>query len=893
MTQRPPPVPDIDARLALATTNLAPLPPETRRRQHLYEHHLASADGLVTQDPLYGFKKNAASASIFARLSEEQVVSIRSATTDFIKAPALTVNRSYSWGKALSATSRLYAEFIITFAPQSFDQRWTIAVLEEYGFSYLLTRLMLTTGSKGSFVTAHTYMSWFYSFVAAITHWCHYSATDKRHAAHALLADRNFLTTLKLKVLEVIQRLKLSKRLQAKIYIGKAELYLFIEGALRDSEDDPGQRLLKMGLCTSWLAGYIASLRPNGLCYSNIRQLDDGEYMKLRDITVEVQGPLQFSIKMEVANIKGQGNDFNAPMTTFRFEPTSRLEDFVFDFSLITTITLMLCGVFVDVSTLDDLMAYPSKQLTIKPECLELPFMVAGGGGGHGLDKNNKPMSAHALSGNMAEQGRRLGFPAMSFYVFRRSGLDHQLNLADAQCNETDSDNDSCDDDGDDVAINHGGGEAGNSGPINYPVRRHGIALPKAQQQAVELVTRIFSQFDPQCHELQVSHKSLDKLKAQGKLLPSADASALPALFQEATRLAEAVTEKRKRLRRQARDVIKKNLTAATSTQLQDVDLPARRLLHEEFEKAPMHFIRTLAQEIDDATNAEAIEKERARVLAQGGTSSPEVAVHRTPADEAPPQDAGIQSSNTLFNATAEFSNDDDTTPAQSYFNTAVHPLQATAVLQLQRHPLLDAIEVEHRDESSPSASSGAESALNTARIMDENPHLAPQPRAHSDTRTGQAPSADQETDLQHLRIAYAQYLVKPFTDPGPMAPTFPCPQSIKGRCKANYGNARLLAQHVSVPAATAERKIPPRALTKTPCARARPLTENPLNITRILDVAQDLKILDALLDVRPFIFALDVAALASRREYLNLDKWLADNITQHQRSTAARSCPR
>ncbi|KAF7359396.1 Not1-domain-containing protein [Mycena sanguinolenta] len=57
---------------------------------------------------------------------------------------------------------------------------------------------------------------------------------------------------------------------------------------------------------------------------------------------------------------------------------------------------------------------------------------------------------------------------------------------------------------------------------------------------------------------------------------------------------------------------------------------------------------------------------------------------------------------------------------------------------------------------------------------------------------------------------------------------------------------------------------------------------ENPLNITRILDVAQDLKILESLLEVRPFVFALDVAALASRREYLNLDKWLADNVAQH-----------
>lgn len=58
---------------------------------------------------------------------------------------------------------------------------------------------------------------------------------------------------------------------------------------------------------------------------------------------------------------------------------------------------------------------------------------------------------------------------------------------------------------------------------------------------------------------------------------------------------------------------------------------------------------------------------------------------------------------------------------------------------------------------------------------------------------------------------------------------------------------------------------------------------DNPPNITRILDVAQDLKILDALLEVRPFVFALDVAALASRREYLNLDKWLTDKVTEHE----------
>lgn len=57
---------------------------------------------------------------------------------------------------------------------------------------------------------------------------------------------------------------------------------------------------------------------------------------------------------------------------------------------------------------------------------------------------------------------------------------------------------------------------------------------------------------------------------------------------------------------------------------------------------------------------------------------------------------------------------------------------------------------------------------------------------------------------------------------------------------------------------------------------------ESEMNVSRILDVAQDLKILDLVLDLRPFPLSLDLAALASRREYLNLDKWLANSIATH-----------
>ena len=37
------------------------------------------------------------------------------------------------------------------------------------------------------------------------------------------------------------------------------------------------------------------------------------------------------------------------------------------------------------------------------------------------------------------------------------------------------------------------------------------------------------------------------------------------------------------------------------------------------------------------------------------------------------------------------------------------------------------------------------------------------------------------------------------------------------------------------------------------------------------------------LLSASPFAFVIDLACLASRREYLKLDKWLGDKIMEHR----------
>ncbi|XP_077235419.1 transcription regulator [Tasmannia lanceolata] len=50
--------------------------------------------------------------------------------------------------------------------------------------------------------------------------------------------------------------------------------------------------------------------------------------------------------------------------------------------------------------------------------------------------------------------------------------------------------------------------------------------------------------------------------------------------------------------------------------------------------------------------------------------------------------------------------------------------------------------------------------------------------------------------------------------------------------------------------------------------------------ISRILDICQELKILSSVLEMTPFTFSIKLAVLASRKEHLNLDKWLTENLS-------------
>ena len=58
---------------------------------------------------------------------------------------------------------------------------------------------------------------------------------------------------------------------------------------------------------------------------------------------------------------------------------------------------------------------------------------------------------------------------------------------------------------------------------------------------------------------------------------------------------------------------------------------------------------------------------------------------------------------------------------------------------------------------------------------------------------------------------------------------------------------------------------------------------EHESSIYRILDVCEELEGLTTVLDATPFNFATELAALAARREVLNIEKWLQDRISFHR----------
>lgn len=59
--------------------------------------------------------------------------------------------------------------------------------------------------------------------------------------------------------------------------------------------------------------------------------------------------------------------------------------------------------------------------------------------------------------------------------------------------------------------------------------------------------------------------------------------------------------------------------------------------------------------------------------------------------------------------------------------------------------------------------------------------------------------------------------------------------------------------------------------------------TNDPSSMLKIWDLCQELQVLPRVLEATPFSFSIELAVFSSRRDYLNLEKWLVDNLSSNR----------
>ena len=57
----------------------------------------------------------------------------------------------------------------------------------------------------------------------------------------------------------------------------------------------------------------------------------------------------------------------------------------------------------------------------------------------------------------------------------------------------------------------------------------------------------------------------------------------------------------------------------------------------------------------------------------------------------------------------------------------------------------------------------------------------------------------------------------------------------------------------------------------------------DPTRIARVLEVTKDLKVIMSMVNTDQFPFVIELAAFGAKRDFLNLDKWITDNMKTHQ----------
>ncbi|KAI0320310.1 hypothetical protein OF83DRAFT_611825 [Amylostereum chailletii] len=301
---------------------------------------------------------------------------------------------------------------------------WTVQTVRKYGASYLRTRVIATPGRYGPHVKASTLQEWLITFVSCIVMYCHDGTTNELVGLR-LLIQANFYKTLEDEMESLIQEYKLDRKREPVHRFGRHEVRQLLIEALANSTNVG--RLVKLQTCCAILIGFILGARPGSLAASSSGYRELGKYLKLKNITIERVGVLEFNVTLNIDNWKGFQQGAYQKEQDYILEPVKLVHNLPLEPSTWIVAYLLERGAFGPNVTADTLITDHTAMLEIVPEMLEEAFFLTPAAGGPTL--TTTPATSGTLYSTISNLARNAHLPSTGLYALRRETGNYYITV--------------------------------------------------------------------------------------------------------------------------------------------------------------------------------------------------------------------------------------------------------------------------------------------------------------------------------------------------------------------------------------------------------------------------------------------------------------------------------
>ncbi|KAL0576135.1 hypothetical protein V5O48_005853 [Marasmius crinis-equi] len=292
---------------------------------------------------------------------------------------------------------------------------WDLQVVERFMeiFMTFLVDTMQPRPGKDT-VKARTllnYLSLYISLVVERT----WDPISHKRCGMQLLLKTDGVTRLKYQVVRLIQERKLDRISDPKLFYGREELAMLINGAF--SRSHASTWIIKIGDVLRIIVGFYLCARPGSMGAAYKEYAANGNYMKIRHVRIIKVARGAWLADIDLESFKGY-NQYVAKIQQWVLSPVAQSHNLLFCPGMWMVLWLFFRNAFK--TKFKELVDDPSRQLELDPAMFDDPMFPKVKPGGREFMIPLEPATSHSISESVAALGSLVGLPRVGMYPVRR-----------------------------------------------------------------------------------------------------------------------------------------------------------------------------------------------------------------------------------------------------------------------------------------------------------------------------------------------------------------------------------------------------------------------------------------------------------------------------------------